>query len=114
MYQDCWRKTFTKDQLLQMLLGGLSRGSAYRTDNAHEPAEKDEPFHVIVLRQVLSSKEESELAHCIFNIPIDDELSRGVPPDLRSDLKAISSNSANITANIAAQGCVVDLHIGMA
>jgi hypothetical protein len=112
-YQDCWRKTLTEDQLLQMLLSRVGEGSAYRSDNAHHPAEMEEPFHAIALRQVLSGKKDDKPPHCIFNIPLEEESSMQIPLSLHGNLKTMSNNSAIVSANIAAKGYVVDLHIGM-
>lgn len=96
-----------------MLLSRVSEGSAYRSDNAHHPAEREEPFHAIALRQVLGGKEDDEPPHCIFNIPLEEESSMQIPLSLHGNFKTISNNSAIVSANIAAKGYVVDLHIGM-
>lgn len=112
-YQDCWRKTFDKDQLLQTLLRKLFRGNAYRADNAHHPAEEGEALHAIAIRQTLGGKKQDEPAHFVVNIPLEEESSMQIPPILRASSGIESSNSTTVSANIAPRDCVVDIHIGM-
>jgi hypothetical protein len=67
-YQDCWGKTFTPDRLLDTIIPALSQGVAYRADNAHKSADRDEAFRAIALRQLFQGKRPGEAAHCILNI----------------------------------------------
>jgi hypothetical protein len=111
-YQDCWRKTFTPDQLLETMIPALSQGIAYRADNAHKPADRDEAFRAIALRQLFQGKRPGEAAHCILNIPRGKGTGIQIPPVLSGAIELLSSDSDIITANIAPQDFVVDLHIG--
>jgi hypothetical protein len=111
-YQDCWRKTFTPDQLLDRIIPALSQGVAYRADNAHKPADRDEAFRAIALRQLFQDKRPGEVAHCILNIPVGKGTGIQIPPVVSGAIELLSSDSDIVTANIAPQDYVVDLHIG--
>lgn len=114
-HHDCWRSTLTEDRLSQKLLMNVQAGIAYRADNAHRPAEEDDEFMAIAWRQTREGKKkQDEVAHCILNIPLGEDLGIQIPSILSDGQEDLSSNLNDVSANMAPEGYVVDLHIGKA
>jgi hypothetical protein len=112
-YKDCWAKTeLSLSQLTDMVERDLGHGHAYKTDNAHRPAENNHRFRQRALAQPFRPIDQNEIGYYILNIPLDEELGVKIPSSLDGDLKPSSSNIRVVTANIAPQGTVVDIHIG--
>jgi len=93
----------------------VQAGIAYRADNAHRPAEEDDEFMAIAWRQTREGKKkQDEVAHCILNIPLGEDLGIQIPSILSDGQEDLSSNLNDVSANMAPEGYVVDLHIGKA
>ncbi|THY45146.1 hypothetical protein D6C99_06528 [Aureobasidium pullulans] len=111
-YKDCWeKKELSQRQLSDVVERNSSRGNAYKTDNAHMLADNNNRFRQKALIQLFRPIDQDEVGHYILNIPVDEELGVKIPSSLEGGLKPSSSNIRIVTANIAPQGTVVDLHI---
>ena len=113
-YENCWRKTYTRIQLLSMLFPILEEGTAYRADNAHRPSDPSigEDLHTTTVIQLIKGREPGEIPHCILNLPLGEHMGIQIPSILGSGVDKLSSESSSVSANMTPEGCFIDMHIG--
>ena len=97
---------------MDTMIPALRQGVAYRADSAHKQADRGEAFRAIALRELFQGKRLGEAAYCILNIPVGKRTGIQIPPIVSGAIELLSRNSDIVTANIAPQDYVVDLHIG--